>query len=228
MSQYGYKPQFPGKRESRRLHILPENLHGQSVSSNEASPADESTPVRCSVTHASLDHAPIYNALSYTWGDASITVPILVDEATFQATVNLEAALRHLRLKDEVVTLWVDALCINQNDVPEKNVQLSKMREIYVQAKSVIAWLGDTTPERPFEEKAMKFADDLREHLSPANSWHADLISALLRLFKRPYWSRIWIVQELASASNLIFVCGAETASDNALYDALRLLQNFT
>ncbi|KAE8442534.1 hypothetical protein EG329_003249 [Mollisiaceae sp. DMI_Dod_QoI] len=227
----------------------------------------ELPPVRCAITHATLEQPPEYNALSYTWGDASITTPILVDGVECQVTASLEAGLRHLRTKDEVVILWVDALCINQTDIPEKNVQLGQMREIYVLAKSVIAWLGpsyesselalkwiqeyggrshelniggvggprlislldalDAPGDEPVDEKAMLFAVDLREQLSPANSWHADLITALLKLFKRAYWSRIWIIQELASASNLIFVCGNEIVSDNALYDALRLLRNF-
>jgi hypothetical protein len=266
MSEYKYGYLDPSKREFRLLHILPESDPALAADDIKESTTPQSI-VRCTVTHASLDRVPDYNALSYTWGDASIKTPIIVDGATFQATANLEAALRHLRQKDEVVTLWVDALCINQADIEEKNVQLAQMREIYVYAKSVIAWLGSSSESsdsamrwiqeyggRSFElniggvggprlislldaldaegdgqasEKAILFAADLREQLSPANSWHADLTIALLKLFKRAYWSRIWIVQELASASNLIFVCGEETVSDNALYDALRLLRNF-
>ncbi|KAE9372770.1 hypothetical protein N431DRAFT_439800 [Stipitochalara longipes BDJ] len=263
MSRYDYKPLDPSKREFRLLHILPEN---------NATSEDKSSvgPVRCTVTHASLDNAPEYDALSYTWGDASIETTIIADGAEFQATSNLEVGLRHLRKKDEIVTLWVDALCINQSDIPETNFQLKQMREIYVQAKSVIAWLGssyenseqamkwiedyggrshrlkiggvggprlislldaldglDAPSNQPVNKEATIFAADLREQLSPANSWHADLITGLLKFFKRAYWNRIWIVQELASASNLIFVCGNDTASDNAIYDALRLLRNF-
>ncbi|CZR68730.1 uncharacterized protein PAC_18629 [Phialocephala subalpina] len=265
MSRYEYKWLDPARREFRLLHVLPEN--DQAPTDEAIEIVDLTSPVRCTVTHASLDNAPEYNALSYTWGDPGKTVTIIVDGAEFEATKNLEAGLRHLRRKDQIVTLWVDALCINQKDIPEKNVQLAQMREIYVQAKSVVAWLGpsddnsemamkwiqeyggrsyelniggvggprlislldglDAPPDKPFDEKEMLFAADLREQLSPANSWHADLITSLLRMFKRAYWSRIWIVQELASASDLIFVCGKATASDNALYDALRLLRNF-
>ncbi|KAN0110935.1 Heterokaryon incompatibility protein (HET) domain containing protein [Hyaloscypha variabilis] len=264
MSRYEYKPLDPSQREFRLLHILPEN---------DATSEDESStdPVRCTVSHASLDSAPPYDALSYTWGDPSTQTTIVVDGADFLATPNFEAGLRHLRKKDEIVTLWVDALCINQSDIPEKNFQLKQMREIYVQAKSVIAWLGpsnenseeamkwiedyggrshqlkigsiggprlislldaldgrDVPTDEPINEEATIFAADLREQLSPANSWHADLITALLKFFKRAYWNRIWIVQELASASNLVFVCGKDIASDNAIYDTLRLLRNFT
>jgi hypothetical protein len=264
MSRYEYKPLDPSRREFRLLHILPEN----DPTSEHASSA---APVWCTVTHASLDDAPEYNALSYTWGDASIIVPIVVDGIEFRAISNLEVGLRHLRRKDEIVTLWVDSLCIDQTNIPEKNAQLGQMREIYVQAKSVIAWLGpsyesselamkwiqdyggrshqlniggvggprlislldaldglDRPSDELVDEEATLFAADLREQLSPANSWHADMITALLKLFRRAYWSRIWVVQELASASNLIFVCGNDTASDNSLYDALRLLRNFT
>jgi len=264
MSRYDYTPLNPNNREFRLLHILPEDDAASEDNSSTGS-------VRCTVSHASLDNAPEYDALSYTWGDASTQTTIVVDGAKFQATPNLEVGLRHLRKKDEIVTLWVDALCINQSDISEKNFQLKQMREIYVQAKSVIAWLGpsyegseqamkwiedygershhlkigsiggprlitlldaldgrNAPSDEPINEEAMIFAADLREQLSPANSWHADLIMALLKLFKRAYWNRIWIVQELASASSLNFVCGRDTASDNAVHDALRSLRNFT
>lgn len=183
------------------------------------------------------------------------------------ASANLEAGLRHLRTKDEVLVIWVDALCINQADILEKNVQLAQWTEIFARAKQVIAWLGpssensqlaikwirdyggrshelnigdaggprlislldalDVPGDGSVGQKAMLFAADLREQLSPANSWHADLITSFLKLFTRAYWSRLWIVQDIICASNLIFVCGEETVSDNALYNGLRLLRNF-
>jgi hypothetical protein len=182
-------------------------------------------------------------------------------------TMNLEAALRHLRLQDKPLTLWIDALCIDQSDEIEKSEQLEQMRQIYVQALSVIAWLGPTTdnsdvalhwiqqygkrsldlgigtkPELRLryllealeatgkglvDARLKEFTEDLKEDLSPTNLGHADIITALSRLFKRPYWSRIWVVQELSSASRLTFMCGNSTVKDDHLNHALRLLRNF-
>jgi hypothetical protein len=98
MSCYEYKPLDPSKREFQLLHILPEN---HPTSKHAASAA----AVRCTITHATLNDAPDYNALLYTWGDVSIKVPILVNGIELRATLNLEMGLRHLRRKDEIMTL---------------------------------------------------------------------------------------------------------------------------
>jgi hypothetical protein len=66
-------------------------------------------PIRCSLRVVSLIEIPSYDALSYVWGDASVTKPIQVEGVQFDATVNLERALRHLRDASDDLTLWVDA-----------------------------------------------------------------------------------------------------------------------
>lgn len=102
--------------------------------------------IRCSLTKVSLDVEIDYEALSYTWGDAEKFEPIFVDNKVFSATVNLEAALRNLQQTIEPRRPWVDAVCINQQDVLEKNQQVSRMREIYHAARRVCVWLGDDEP----------------------------------------------------------------------------------
>lgn len=66
-------------------------------------------PIRCTLRVLSLAEEPSYDALSYVWGDASVTKPIRVEGVRFNATVNLERALRHLRNASDDLTLWVDA-----------------------------------------------------------------------------------------------------------------------
>lgn len=97
MSIYEYKPLDLSRREFRLLHILPEN-------DPKPEHASSAAPVRYTVIYASLNDAQEYNALSYTWGDGSATIPILVDGIEFRATANLEAGLRQLG-KDEIITL---------------------------------------------------------------------------------------------------------------------------
>lgn len=105
--------------------------------------ADNLAPVRCRLNRASLDDKDLkFTALSYTWGDPLETAPIFVNGVELQATLNLEAALRHIRQGSNPVVLWIDALCINQGDVAEKNVQVGMMKDIYSGAELVIAWLG--------------------------------------------------------------------------------------
>jgi hypothetical protein len=106
---------------------------------------DRSAPLRCDLNRASFvneGHPPMYTALSYTWGDPLATTPILVNGIETHITLNLEAALQHIRQPSDEIVLWIDALCINQDDLAEKNHQVEMMREIYSGAEVVIAWLG--------------------------------------------------------------------------------------
>jgi hypothetical protein len=66
-------------------------------------------PIQCSLQKISLAKQPVYDALSYVWGDTSVTRPIKVEGVEFDATMNLERALRHLRDDSDDLTLWVDA-----------------------------------------------------------------------------------------------------------------------
>lgn len=254
------------------MHVLPENQSSSlkaSVSWNRGDPHlfEPDFLVSCTISHVSLDAAPLYTALSYNWGDAALTSPIIVNGTIIAVTRNLESALRHLRLPDQTITLWVDALCINQENNIEKSEQLEQMRPIYSQALSVMAWLGSSTANSDFAmqwideygSKAFKlgigtkpdlqlrhilekfeadegkgyndqlraFVHDLKKQFSIANPRHTVLISALAELFKRPYWGRVWVVQELISASDAIFVCGKSKVTEDALNHAVRLLRNY-
>src|SRR5947209_18101723 len=82
-----------------------------------------SDEVDCDLLIVSLDDQIEYEALSYVWGDARDTKPIRLCGQPFHVTVNLEPALRNLRQTDRPCILWVDALCINQRNVFERNKQ---------------------------------------------------------------------------------------------------------
>ncbi|KAK6071048.1 heterokaryon incompatibility protein [Seiridium cupressi] len=98
--------------------------------------------VQCSFHIVSLDGNLEYEALSYIWGDPTVTQPVIVDGNEMQVTTNLKAALRHLRSDQKPRTLWVDAICINQQDDREKSAQVPMMGKIFQQATSVLAWFG--------------------------------------------------------------------------------------
>jgi hypothetical protein len=101
-----------------------------------------------------------YMALSYAWG-LPIMREIFVNKQSFQATENLEAALRALRCNATLTKrykFWIDAICINQNDISERNRQVKRMQEIYSKANDVIVWLGN---EADGSDKAMKFVNVL-------------------------------------------------------------------
>jgi hypothetical protein len=84
---------------------------------------------------------PPYIALSYTWGDSTHLESILVNGQTTDITISLYEALHELQ-SNEPIQIWVDAICINQNDDLEKSEQVKQMTEIYKAATSVFAWLG--------------------------------------------------------------------------------------
>lgn len=113
----------------------------------------DAQPIICSLKEVSLDDydgegaSPRpYEALSYTWGARTGTIPILCDGKTLLVTPNCESALRHLRQMFKDRLLWIDAACINQQSVEEKNVQVPLMGEIYSAATRAVIWLGPGLP----------------------------------------------------------------------------------
>ncbi|KAH8722981.1 heterokaryon incompatibility, partial [Phaeosphaeriaceae sp. PMI808] len=84
-----------------------------------------------------------FDALSYSWGSSTGRDMIMINGANVPVTMNLNAALRRVRNTERTKLLWVDALCINQTDIDEKNVQVMRMKKIYTESSRVLVWLGD-------------------------------------------------------------------------------------
>jgi hypothetical protein len=171
-------------------------------------PGSQSQTIRGELLAVSLHDRPCYKALSYVWGDASDKKSISLSGRPFIVTANLEKALRSLRYYKKERLLWIDALCINQSDDKEKGQQIRKMRAIYHSAKQVLAWTGEADDE---SNEALDLLNYLRQPIvfmnlyvlssnpetfrrtSFGNKW-----IKTLRFLNRPYWSRVWILQELA------------------------------
>jgi hypothetical protein len=94
------------------------------------------------IIHVSLADCPDYEALSYRWGGQEPDIPIPCNNHRLLITRNVADALRYLRHKDKKRILWIDAICINQSDVGEKNHQVAMMYNIYRSAREVHVWLG--------------------------------------------------------------------------------------
>ncbi|KAK4108421.1 hypothetical protein N656DRAFT_676736, partial [Canariomyces notabilis] len=110
--------------------------------------------VRCELQHVSLAATPVYDyiALSYVWGNPEITAPILLCGEKYPVTTNLHSFLRHAQnisqdpgLDRCHLYMWIDALCINQQDLNERSQQVGRMMEIYEHASSLFVWLGEPT-----------------------------------------------------------------------------------
>jgi hypothetical protein len=122
--------------------------------------------VTCRLEVVSLEDAPVFTALSYMWGDSSITEALNIEEHLLFVTVNLANALRdvyqqwsegHLTAPAEEQWLWADALSINQRDVQEKNSHIPLMEVIYPTAHSTVSWLGIGNEETCLAIRAFSF-----------------------------------------------------------------------
>ena len=175
---------------------------------------DSSNPLRCSLNEVALEDPPRYQALSYVWGSKADPATIILNGQPFQVTENLNEALKQLRSPTADHTLWVDALCINQEDVPERNAQVQLMRTIYANADRVLLWLGPEAEDSDLVMemlRAMESQDFEPRFMTALVQSDLFLFSPLVALlFGRAYWSRVWVVQELAYAKDVLLVCGSQ------------------
>lgn len=132
-------------------------------------------------------------------------------------TVNLEKVLRQLRRSAQLGEIWVDAICINQADISEKNHQVPLMRHIY-SASNVFIWLGES------DDHSDEFIRIMKKRRSEAISNPSDreepnmvayIISLSINLVMKPWWERTWTVQELYLAKTVVFMCGTHTFSQS-------------
>jgi Heterokaryon incompatibility protein (HET) len=158
-----------------------------------------------------------YEALSWRWGTAHRTsyINIRKDGRLYRKQVppDLIVALKALRHPHQDRYLWVDAVCINQDNYPEKNRQVEMMSIIYGEAKSVCIWLGEGDKSSCMAFKFIRDEvlqlqnfDDLCDSEQASSKW-----SALLDLMQRPWFSRRWVVQEIALAQDAMLYCGADS-----------------
>jgi hypothetical protein len=156
------------------------------------------------------------------WGVAAETKTIHLNQnASFRVTANLEAALQVLRLPDRARMIWIDAICINQGDVQERNRQVQLMRKIYRNAETVRVWLDiDIDPSNPAIVKLQTLNhQSTKEDLgTDASFWEP-----LSAVFKDPYWMRVWIQQEVSNATSLAIQCRKVPLSVFNLYHYVRI-----
>ncbi|RFU78969.1 hypothetical protein TARUN_3273 [Trichoderma arundinaceum] len=141
-----------------------------------------------------------YKALSYTWGEASVTKDIVINGIKFPVTANLYAFLENQQKEGEDVELWIDAICINQNDLLEKNHQIPMMNIIYAAARALIIWLGQSSSDSDLALEWILYLGKSSPYDKMPNIPN-DAWQAMQSLLERPWWKRIWIVQELATGA---------------------------
>jgi hypothetical protein len=162
-------------------------------------------PLHCRLRVAAIESDPVYDALSYMWGDRSNEGSIILDDETFSVTASLENALRHVRQRDSVICLWADTICINQGDIKERSNQVHLMKEIYSRSELVRVWIDvDLPPDDPAVRKL--FTLQLQGTVDQLGD-DPEFWKPLLPLLQNQYWDRLWIHQELVFAPKLVFHC---------------------
>ncbi|KAI4941900.1 hypothetical protein J4E91_010450 [Alternaria rosae] len=155
---------------------------------------NESDPIACTILRERLsDESVKYEAVSYTWGDNTETNKINLNGDTEQIVgKNCHAALRRLRRSDEDRSIWIDAICINQNDLNERSRQVRLMNEIYTLAAGVMVMLSDQVPDCRLL---------LREVATPKTAGSPQptrtVLKQLEELFEDPWFKRTWVLQEV-------------------------------
>jgi hypothetical protein len=154
----------------------------------------------------SLAKPSIYDALSYTWGDPSITKLITLDSnENFHIDAKLERTLHDLRKSDIPLIIWIDAICIDQRNIGERNQQVKLMRAIYEKALMVRIWIDmDIDASAP----AFKALENIIAYDSNVDlGKDPKFWDPVIELFGQRYWGRVWIQQEVASGSHLSLLC---------------------
>ncbi|KAK3897785.1 heterokaryon incompatibility protein-domain-containing protein [Staphylotrichum tortipilum] len=175
----------------------------------------ENSPLVCTLRKASFGSRPTYEALSYCWGTNRETDLITLNGFPFEVRKNVLDGLRFLRERNvpgaAPRAYWIDALCINQDDLAEKTQQIRMMDQIYFRASAVLVWLGAGRYTELQQEIAQLQMESLQGNASsPITSREIEMAS-LLRT--DPYWGRLWILQEMSVAGQLTVCFGDQSLS---------------
>lgn len=205
-------------------------------------------PIRCSLHVVPLSESPSFTALSYVWGEPDLTEEVFVDGKRVQVRSNLTAALRRAPYhwmrcfpgrSVNGLRIWADALCIDQQNLEERNHQVAMMGEIYSQAELVMSSIAKESPsiclaletyrdiyatlfsknnslsinDLVFRRWALR-VPALRQtagaHKSHGPHESQPAWDALHQFAALPYWRRVWIVQEIFLAKRVLLICDFE------------------
>ena len=196
-------------------------------------PAPElSADIKCNLIYVEFKDHPDYEALSYVWGDRSERGSVTLDGRDVHVTPNLESALRYLRKTDSPRYLWVDALSIDQRNLDERSEHVQHMDEIYRCCTTDLLWFGPDASlmddavealrrdggslmkmneESRAKWKVLKLTGETTDYLRAVPEiWETKPV--IEKFFRHaPVWNRVWIVQEVAFAPQVLLVAGHST-----------------
>ncbi|ROW14724.1 hypothetical protein VPNG_03703 [Cytospora leucostoma] len=235
-----------------KYEYLPLKLGTDNIRLLTLQPGKAADGISITLQHCSLAAATgRYEALSYVWGSTDNPVRIkarsnlLSAYRSLSVTQNLAVALRHLRGPGVPRTLWIDAICIDQNNTQERSKQVLRMNDIYRMAARVVIWLG---PESPDSDVAMRLLDHL-SRMVRHDVWISTMMPSLIGeaephwadsrvslpwvwsemraiegLINRRWFERLWVVQEALANTATLVVCGTSEMTWKALFHSLLVL----
>lgn len=189
--------------------------------------SDFDSGIQCELIETRLGDIP-YEAVSYTWGSMDKPCKITLNGFECYVMEHLYTALQYLRLLNRSRCLWVDAICINQDNVEERGHQVGQMRLVYEKAKGVLIWLGISDPG--IDKLFMTINPPKRVGwigIGPCSyGFRADLQVIVSKVMARPWFRRVWIIQEVASSTVATVVCGHHSVSTRKFKPILDLDEN--
>jgi hypothetical protein len=212
--------------ELMRQEFFPQYVNGtikvqDTIRLFQLKPGRHDEPLQGRLIYASFNSIPKYEALSYSWGNPDKLHHLLTDEGFVPITESVRSALTRLRFHDQIRVLWVDAICINQDDHEEKEEQILLMPKIYSSASRAVVYLGEEAngsdlaikliekiAKTSFHGLPTKFVSEtaLANYGLPDGS---DKVWKAFRAFwSRPWFRRVWIMQEFLLAENVTIICG--------------------
>lgn len=194
--------------------------------------------LKLELVHMSTAVPKSYKALSYAWGDSTVTKEVIINNRKSRITASLHSALFNLHVgvlasEEESTYIWADAICIDQKNNEEKMHQVQQMKRIYENSTEVIVWLGAGNWWRylgiqelervakaceleyawgtdPYALTATEFSE-LLAILS--EGWNLNKERAMQEVFDCPWFGRAWVQQEVAVGSSVVVVCGRRRIS---------------
>jgi hypothetical protein len=176
-----------------------------------------------------IEDADTYDALSYVWGAPNLTAALMINDHRLSISENLHSIILQLRLANRPRKLWIDAICIDQEDDNERGAQVALMGQIFGKADTVLCWLGEPTAHRISALKLLQSLSDKVEHyidMDPTSwawtwTWDGpvdgiDVASVVASaseahieaLYDSPWFTRLWITQEVSLARRPVLLCG--------------------
>lgn len=209
VTDYTYQPLLPGC-----IRLL------------QLQPNSQTSGLSCDLITVSLDSNPLYEAISYVWGSPNRHIPISCQGSVLKITTNLLQVLQKVGDTQKPRTLWVDAICINQEDHEERENQVKIMAHIFASALRILAWVGQGDGA---EQSAIDSILRLNRHFGELKQICGSLRdippidcdekpsaigfddqswNSVEKMVKSPLFRRVWIIQELGLGRDVLLLYG--------------------